>query len=279
MLYKYFPLSSNEHMDRLCKLFQGLIYFSSPAKFNDPFEMMPTSSAPSKDDFEEVMQHVHIDYDFLSKSAKRKLYENISNELRISKPKITTQEWINSLGVLCLTTDPRNILMWAHYGSNHSGVCIGFGNRFEPFNAAKPIHYSIDRPSIPVMDLSRNDDLLIKSILLTKSHHWSYEKESRIIKRPITEDEKSYYKSIFLMQPEKTDEIASLLASEGGHGTYEISPASIQSIYFGARMSVKNKSDIVEMLSQFKLKPNIFDIELDPKLYWLNQKRNKIFAK
>ena len=31
---------------------------------------------------------------------------------------------IANIGVLSLTEDPKNIVMWAQYASNHEGICI-----------------------------------------------------------------------------------------------------------------------------------------------------------
>ncbi|MEZ8187544.1 DUF2971 domain-containing protein [Shewanella sp. 5S214] len=31
-----------------------------------------------------------------------------------------------TVGILSLSSDPVNTLMWSHYGDNHSGICIGY---------------------------------------------------------------------------------------------------------------------------------------------------------
>lgn len=279
ILYKYFPLSEDKHLKRLEHVLNGKLYFSAPTSFNDPFEMSPASVAPKKDDFHEVMQTVLNDYNHLSKTGQRKLYNNVSIALLAGQSKPTTKEWLNKLGALCLTTKPKDLLMWAHYGSNHTGICIGFDGDHQPFFEAKEVIYTSHRPRIPIVNLSRDEGEIIKSVLLAKSEHWSYENEFRVIKRPVSEDEKHFYKELISNQPDKIEEVAALLASEGGHGTYEFEPKAIQRVYFGSRTSVEHKHHIGELLNILGLKPKVFDIELDARHYWLNEKRNRSYGR
>jgi hypothetical protein len=51
--------------------------------------------------------------------------------------------------------------------------------------------------------------------LCTKSPHWRYEAEWRCLKRPIRNQELQYYQKLTKNEPNKNDEIAELLATEG----------------------------------------------------------------
>lgn len=98
-------------------------------------------------------------------------------------------------GLLCLTEKPDNLLMWAHYANSHTGLVFEFNEKHSFFNRAeKPkelgrclhkIAYVKTRPQRilfgPQMD---EDDFLAgwaKDIFFSKSEHWSYEEEWRMI--------------------------------------------------------------------------------------------------
>jgi len=98
-------------------------------------------------------------------------------------------------GILSLTSDPMNVLMWAHYAENHRGVCIGFdkdvlensipvGGYWPPdlrneTEKMRRVHYSKARPQY--QNSERN---LLISAFFTKHSSWSYEKEWRLL-RPV----------------------------------------------------------------------------------------------
>ena len=89
------------------------------------------------------------------------------------------------LGVVSLSSDPTNELMWAHYGLN-SGVAVGYqsedvaeksGMRFSflPIGIAMEVKYSND--VVPM----KKDFSDAPHHLTTKRLCWSYEKEWRIV--------------------------------------------------------------------------------------------------
>ena len=92
-------------------------------------------------------------------------------------------------GVGCLTTSPKNRLMWSHYAECHRGFCIEYD-----FNEVKdkilpfPIVYSSDRPQIPwdlFFNSSAERDVYLRAQyaigLLTKDKAWQYENEWRVL--------------------------------------------------------------------------------------------------
>lgn len=83
--------------------------------------------------------------------------------------------------VSCFTPKYNNFLMWSHYANKHKGVCLeyevdpatlGIGNLLESVTYVRKLH-RIDRLA-PVEDQANN-------ILLTKTYHWRYEKEVRLL--------------------------------------------------------------------------------------------------
>ncbi len=95
---------------------------------------------------------------------------------------------LSSIGVLSLTEDPFNLIMWAHYGGNCTGVCLEFERTStNPLGSesTKKVKYVEQRPKIKLHE--RHDKLV--EVITTKSQVWKHEKEWRDIK---TEGDKSY---------------------------------------------------------------------------------------
>ncbi|EIZ1547604.1 DUF2971 domain-containing protein [Vibrio parahaemolyticus] len=103
---------------------------------------------------------------------------------------------VESIGVYSLSETQDNPLLWAHYGDDHKGFCVEYernednllGNERYTF----PVRYSYEYPNISMSDILHLDDLenggnlsaeqtFVGAIMLTKSDHWAYEKEWRII--------------------------------------------------------------------------------------------------
>lgn len=160
------------------------------------------------------------------------------------------------MGVLCLSESHDDLLMWAHYADCHKGFVIEFDSdspffdqrRSEEDNlrSLQPVLYRQARPAI---SLANTD---ISEIFLTKSEHWSYEKEWRMI--------------VGLADADK------VISNEGENiCLFEFPPAAIKSVFMGARMPsdvaaalIENiKSDCsLRMLNLFKAKVHSTNYDL-----------------
>jgi len=108
-------------------------------------------------------------------------------------------------GVLSLTRQPLNPLMWAHYGDEHQGVVIGIDVDLAGFTDENKclipcqygeIIYSATKPHRNLPTISREELLsigngikfnsnsfnLVKRAFLYKAIEWSYEEEVRVVK-------------------------------------------------------------------------------------------------
>lgn len=109
-------------------------------------------------------------------------------------------------GVLSLTRQPLNPLMWAHYGDSHKGVVIGIDTEVADLNSSctsiisaqyGDVRYTATQPtnSIKLTDFDRfmTDDFELELFeahssnfmarsYLYKSLEWAYEEEVRIVK-------------------------------------------------------------------------------------------------
>lgn len=80
------------------------IWFTRLSELNDPFE-----------------GYCFFDYDYSKKinNLNPKLYKEWREHEGLT-------EFDPNFATLCLSCDPSNIVMWAHYADNHSGYCIEF---------------------------------------------------------------------------------------------------------------------------------------------------------
>ena len=109
-------------------------------------------------------------------------YEGMSDSELDVRVRETYLRTVNECGVCSFAGDPRSVLMWSHYASNHQGVCFVFDVSRDPktFVRALPIAYIDEHPTVNwVTDFKKGG--VIKSIVLRKHNRWTYEKERRII--------------------------------------------------------------------------------------------------
>lgn len=91
-------------------------------------------------------------------------------------------------GVYCFAGGGKSTLMWSHYGSEHTGVCLQF-ERIRDLNVlahAVPVDYL---PDLPILNFLNDFHGGIGKMLFTKYPCWEYEQESRIA---IPEQARSY---------------------------------------------------------------------------------------
>jgi len=200
ILYKYrFFDIDGYHIDSLVN---NSIWFTSANKFNDPFDC----SIIYQFDGNKRLRRRCADH-FL-----RREYPNLTNQQRekfieskIKKidndPKYLREmiEYLinanyNQFGICCFTPYYDNLLMWAHYSNNHEGFCVGIklskirelqtelSKRNELLELFK-IKYSKKMPLINFYRamLSQEENDSLTPLITTKSNHWRYENEFRLI--------------------------------------------------------------------------------------------------
>lgn len=186
--YRSFAGRGSAYLERM--IVHRELYFSAPIKFNDPFDCRPVFSVKGTDrqvrDYCDRVVSKHMPN--LSRERRRaEVREILSDPLRNPcSPQATsalqaahTKRVTEQVGVLCLSAVADNILMWAHYSDAHQGVCVIFDPNVDFFLQAQNVQYPKFRPHInPICD---TEEEMMTSALLTKSDHWAYEKEWRII--------------------------------------------------------------------------------------------------
>ena len=107
----------------------------------------------------------------------RRLLKNLG-ELQI-KAQTSFQATIANGGVCSFGGDPRSILAWSHYASEHRGVCLQFetARDVRTFGQALRVNYSDEYPIYNW--ITEREDIV--PLLLRKYAGWKYEDELRII--------------------------------------------------------------------------------------------------
>lgn len=203
-LFKYFG------PDRLGILQSRLIRFSQPSVFNDPFEFLPYVDAidtPENitEQFRQVMKkdfsEEYNDLDGVAKSlitkeqfrtymqsfflAAESNSTGIFNQLALHAQERIHEVSSQHMGVLCLSENHDDLLMWAHYADCHKGFVIEFDVTSSFFHQRRTekdelrhlrgVEYRKERPAITLTNTDMSE------LFLTKSDHWKYEKEWRMV--------------------------------------------------------------------------------------------------
>lgn len=175
------------------------IRFTQLSQLNDPYENRIFD--PNID------MKIH-ELSKLSNNNKRSTFALLHGEKHtIDKQfKDIQNEIDNRFGILSLTRNPANLLMWSHYANEHKGVVIGIDVSNPIFNKSGVIRnpdegnvvYSSIKPrNFKPFEIKRqkqekgdgytfilepNDQIHIDFVLLYKSIDWAYEEEVRIVR-------------------------------------------------------------------------------------------------
>lgn len=270
-LYKYLSIDGDERLNRALNFINGSAYFSSPNYFNDPFELSPSILPPTEKDVEKIIGNNALSS--LNKRHVETLIRSAHYQCDREMKGLSTENWLNRFGVLCLSTDYKSLLMWAHYGDCHKGICIGIDSGSSYFRNAKRVEYTSTRPTIPFSISDHERPVCIPSVFYTKSKDWAYENEWRVVKRLISEEELLYYKARYEEDKNNVDEIAEIIGENSGPGVYEFDPKCVRVIYLGARITESAKSKLLEAIQYRKNKLKVYQLNIDGKYYLLNREK------
>ena len=211
ILYKYRSFQNHYHLGALK---ERVLYFASPADFNDPFDSVvaPDLSGSAENHLRSAYATVNKAFPGVGRREQRRRARARVKAAR-SDPHFAEdfipdyeQSVQQQFGVFCLAKHPNNILMWSHYGDHHRGFCIGFDvgklwlSVLREFKLNMLIKESGLESSAGVIDLHKvryNSDVPIfewfkikereawirqyEELLVTKADLWAYEQEYRLV--------------------------------------------------------------------------------------------------
>jgi len=186
ILYRYRPLANDDDCQYLLDVFKNnRLFCPAPGLFNDPFECRAKISFSAPESMK-------------TERAKCQLLREVVTETgdaldRLAEPKWRDMEargeqpflkWLREdTGVVSFAAIPNDLLMWSHYASQHTGVCIRFEavteSHVDFFAQIFPVRYQDALPEINFYTTPELEKL--HAYILTKSRHWCYEQEWRRI--------------------------------------------------------------------------------------------------
>ncbi len=201
VLYKYRFFDTSGYYLKVLE--EAQLWFTSAREFNDPFD---SSLSFQFDDKPKGIQKEWIEnvlkrqFPLLNRQERQSLtrqhLRGIKNDPGYSERfiKKLVEDNYNSFGICSLTPAKDDLLMWAHYSDNHRGFCVGIDTSRllelqlslateGPLLSLQKVIYSDEIPMINFFEsmISDHRDQDTLTLLCTKSTHWSYEQEFRLI--------------------------------------------------------------------------------------------------
>lgn len=181
------------------------IYISNPEEFNDlndsllsAIYMPPTYGDEYFNNLQSMIEIAYPDnFNYTKSIFSKKVIENLkgyiveakSNESdanlqRTFYVKSIQQEILNSVGICCFFSGDiyEQPLLWAHYADNHKGFCVEYELDKTQSKNILPVNYESVQQPLSARELILCPDESLTRILTSKSMHWQYEKEYRLIK-------------------------------------------------------------------------------------------------
>jgi len=231
--YKFVPFERKDILEN------GMIRFTPPKEFNDPFELQPTVTAYSQkyinlnDDERENIKLSADDYQY--SMDRHNLLPEKRNLLNAKINKIGILSLSSNLNINPLITismpekdDPRtNLIMWAHYADSHNGFIIEFRENFIEEMDVQKVEYSDERDIITYEEVDNND---FEKIFFKKSEEWAYEQEYRA-----------------LLNLNKADKVI-----DDNIHLFKFDKSKINSITFGCNMAKSRKKEITDLINRDK---------------------------
>lgn len=240
-LYKYRSMDSIG-LERIIS--HNEIYLSDPTVFNDPFDCKPRI-VKHKSEFKRNNFYKSIVKQKFPHATKEQIKKEIKKNPQFRR--IKTQEYLENFfykflkgfGLYCLSEVPDDILMWSHYSASHKGICLQFKADVERtlFWEAFKVTYQEEYPTVNIMNIGDIDQF--SNLFTTKSDHWKYEQERRILKAP----------------------------EEGGAQIYSFQPELLTGIILGAKISDRNEKIINDWISKNKTPINIYRANMNNRSY------------
>lgn len=182
LLYRYRP---SLNIEAFCTNIKDCaFFFSNPTTFNDPFDSHLGCDFASVTT--EEWKKLASDKSITESAAATRWYQDAIEKnknpdwLRYQMDRFwqNQRERCGYVGMLCLSRDPENVLMWAHYGFNSTGFLFEFSS--SECERVWEVDYSHKKLTFyEFLQLGEDDKL--RYLIATKTKPWEYETESRLV--------------------------------------------------------------------------------------------------
>lgn len=206
--FKYRPV----HDSSTAKIFTNkTLWYAKPSTFNDPFDCAFRLNVDRSTD-QEIKTHIEKVYQQKKQECPSTdaAWAKILTDARSGKGELAALferkrvSIYEESSVFCFSHIPDSILMFSHYADGHKGICLEFSFSEEEipcgfsladmfFSNGEIIIEDVEyRPDFPELDYiklsgktSSDEENYVKSLMLTKSKEWAYEKEVRIFREDV----------------------------------------------------------------------------------------------
>jgi hypothetical protein len=181
-LYYYTDLESDFHRKRVLALLDGTLFLSDPSKFNDPFDCQLSLRHDDLPEGPELLPWVEKDEMGIPEKLAvcRKDWPELRRLVERHRGEVASRNY----GMFCFSELWDNCLMWAHYAQRHQGVCLKLNVNLDKLPEGdwlEPVRYTSHYQVLSGQKVKDDDQQSLKTLLLTKSVDWLYEKEWRYI--------------------------------------------------------------------------------------------------
>jgi hypothetical protein len=155
------------------------IYFSSPLDFNDAFDCQ--IEPDTTNNYDEILNWLKRISSGDNTIDVHDIAQKCINDPAYFNKCILKSIDMNKYGVLCLSKEANNDLLWGIYADGNKGVCLEFDMLQDPsfFSTCVRVHYSDKYPCYNHLTAKEGD--LVQKLICTKNTNWDKEKELRIV--------------------------------------------------------------------------------------------------
>jgi Protein of unknown function (DUF2971) len=254
-LYRYMRVCYAEPV-----ITQSLLFFASPRDFNDPFDcQILLSVEATKLAYRSYLQRLSkkgfFGYGY-NRHMRRTVISKMDRASFEEAYRRTLKQLSERAGLVCFSETNDDILLWSHYAEKHSGVCLEFNVLQDDLlrEKTKKVNYAREYPDLNFFDVANEREAvgeltedqerdLAAALYLTKSEHWSYEKEWRSVK----------------IAPK----------SQSFRGQRHISPRALSGVILGCRISSADEKEIRSWVASSSSRPIIYDAKKKEKEFGL----------
>ncbi len=178
-------------------------WFASAKSFNDPFdsafnynfdglhaELAEKWARSAAHHYQANLTNVEKEHDAMRKLSQIRSDPNYLDRMY----QHFIEESNNQFGICSFAGSKDNLLLWAHYAAKHTGFCVGLSEsklisirdilaRTDVLLDLREVKYSREMPNPNFFEamLKIEDTSDIDIFITTKSMHWSYEEERRLL--------------------------------------------------------------------------------------------------
>lgn len=213
------------------------LWFSKPSGFNDPFDCQLTPIV----DFSDYEIDCFLDRLPIDAVERVKVKNTILADPDNFREILIKHINFESKGVLSLSKEPDNIILWSHYADNHEGVCLKFDILKSIDFFSIPLNVTYDE-SYPQYNHMTEPNKIAEKLIKIKYKKWDYEKEIRVFKNSpgLKKFEKESLVEVIFgarMQNDEKNRIISIFKNTPGYNHVKFMSCSISKTKYGLDIS------------------------------------------